>query len=451
MARSPKMERTMTLIHKSLAALLALSLMSGAANAVEDIHDYSTTPASNTNVGGVSYAENMLPGLVNDGVRALIAQIKRAVANQGADISSAATTEICATGTSIYAKVTGTTTITSLGTAAAGCWRWIEFTGALTLTHNATSLILPGGVNITTAAGDAMAAVSLGSGNWKVLTFAPISGSVVGGFSSVTATSTDAGAGAGPDISANRNSASAADADLIGRYLFDGRDDASNAQTYCSIDGKIVDSGSTSEDAEMHHKCIVAGTSADRLIVGAGVQVGSAPTGGDLGAGTINADGGIYKDGVLLSSGMVAQVVSDTETTYTTLGTILPLDNSIPQNTEGDEILSVAITPRSASSSLYITMTGMFGGTTTQAMSCALFVDTTANALNATSITVPNTTFQTNMVLQHVVSAASTSARTYKIRCGSAVASDAFLNGDSGGRNFGGVAMAVLRVEEIVP
>ena len=39
---------------------------------------------------------------------------------------------------------------------------------ALTLTHNATSLILPGAANITTAAGDTGTAISLGSGNWVV-------------------------------------------------------------------------------------------------------------------------------------------------------------------------------------------------------------------------------------------------------------------------------------------
>lgn len=39
-----------------------------------------------------------------------------------------------------YVSITGTTTITSFGTAAAGIWRIVRFTGALTLTHNATSL-----------------------------------------------------------------------------------------------------------------------------------------------------------------------------------------------------------------------------------------------------------------------------------------------------------------------
>ena len=72
---------------------------------------------------------------------------------EGADIASAATTDIwAATGNTVH--VTGTTTITSFGTASqAGDWRRVIFDGALTLTH-AANLNLPGAANITTAAGD---------------------------------------------------------------------------------------------------------------------------------------------------------------------------------------------------------------------------------------------------------------------------------------------------------
>ncbi|MFA7301861.1 MAG: hypothetical protein WC069_06145, partial [Candidatus Shapirobacteria bacterium] len=54
-------------------------------------------------------------------------------------ISSGTTSIGAATGQ--FVDVTGTTTITSLGTATAGITRKVRFTGALTLTHNATSLI----------------------------------------------------------------------------------------------------------------------------------------------------------------------------------------------------------------------------------------------------------------------------------------------------------------------
>lgn len=82
-------------------------------------------------------------------------------------VASAATTDIGAAA-SQNVTVTGTTTITSFGTVAAGTVRNLTFSGALTLTHNATSLILPYGANIVTVAGESLRAVSLGSGNWRV-------------------------------------------------------------------------------------------------------------------------------------------------------------------------------------------------------------------------------------------------------------------------------------------
>lgn len=69
----------------------------------------------------------------------------------GADIASATTTNFDnATGDLV--DVTGTTAITAI-TLADGLHRIVRFTGILTLTNGA-SLVLPGGANITTAAGD---------------------------------------------------------------------------------------------------------------------------------------------------------------------------------------------------------------------------------------------------------------------------------------------------------
>jgi hypothetical protein len=85
---------------------------------------------------------------------------------EGANIASANSIDLgAATGWCL--NITGTTTINSLGTVTAGVFRFVVFTGALSLTHNAVSLILPTLASITTAAGDAAVFRSLGSGNWK--------------------------------------------------------------------------------------------------------------------------------------------------------------------------------------------------------------------------------------------------------------------------------------------
>lgn len=92
------------------------------------------------------------------------------LSTKGTNIASAATTDIGAA-TGRFVHITGTTSITSFGTKTAGVERELVFDGALTLTHNGTSLILPGAANITTAAGDTAIFVSEGSGNWRCISY----------------------------------------------------------------------------------------------------------------------------------------------------------------------------------------------------------------------------------------------------------------------------------------
>lgn len=135
------------------------------------IKSWSTTAASNVLANtGFTMDEGQAPSTVNDSVRQLMADVRTEWA-QGANIASATTTDLSAA-TGGYVHITGTTTITGFGTVSAGIRRKITFDGALTLTHNATSLILPTGASITTVAGDTCEAMSEGSGNWRVLWYA---------------------------------------------------------------------------------------------------------------------------------------------------------------------------------------------------------------------------------------------------------------------------------------
>jgi len=85
-------------------------------------------------------------------------------------LASASTVDIG--GADSYAvEITGTTAITSFGTNYSGP-RHVRFTGALTLTHNASLLNLPGAASITTAAGDTLIATPNSTGNgWNVTTY----------------------------------------------------------------------------------------------------------------------------------------------------------------------------------------------------------------------------------------------------------------------------------------
>ena len=103
------------------------------------------------------------------------------------DVASATTCAIGAAASN-YVRITGTATITGLGTIASGVYRDVVFAGALTLTYNATSLILPPGANITTAAGDTAGFVSDGSGNWRCLYYQRANGRAVSAPAGYTAT-----------------------------------------------------------------------------------------------------------------------------------------------------------------------------------------------------------------------------------------------------------------------
>lgn len=92
-------------------------------------------------------------------------------------IASAGTTNIGGAA-STAVLISGTTGISSFGVVA-NCIRLVRFAGVLTLTHNGTSLILPGGMNIATAANDMAIFKSDGSGNWRCYHYLRATGQTV--------------------------------------------------------------------------------------------------------------------------------------------------------------------------------------------------------------------------------------------------------------------------------
>lgn len=145
------------------------------------LKEFSTTAGSNTTVGSANIAENCAPSGLNNAQREIIAYTVDYFMN--ADSIASATTTDLGTKTTNYLEITGTTTITGLGTPTNKLEYTVRFAGILTLTHNATSLILPGGANITTAAGDVAKFKHEGSGNWRCVSYQKASGAAVVSFS----------------------------------------------------------------------------------------------------------------------------------------------------------------------------------------------------------------------------------------------------------------------------
>lgn len=149
------------------------------------------------------------------------------------------------------------------------------------------------------------------------------------------------------------------------------------------------------------------------------------------------------------STDKVMQVVYGSTTTYTSSAATIPYDDTIPQNTEGAEILTVSITPTNASNILYLE--GMFqiaasGGSSHIAV--ALFQDSTAGALACSYHYTISTNVLLLIPLVHKMTAGTTSATTFKVRVGASSGS-VYVNGGSSGRRGGGAVLCSLKITEV--
>lgn len=130
--------------------------------------------------------------------------------------------------------------------------------------------------------------------------------------------------------------------------------------------------------------------------------------------------------------------------------TTVPSDDTIPQNTEGTEFMTQAITPKSAANLLAIYHAAYYSSSIAASVIASIFQDTAANALATRTITVPTANYNTTLSVEHFMLAGTTSATTFKLRAGANTDGTTRINGVSGARLFGGVAAAVMQVTEIM-
>jgi hypothetical protein len=194
----------------------------------------------------------------------------------------------------------------------------------------------------------------------------------------------------------------------------------------------------------------IANAAASSKLVGSGASgSGSAYAELTLGTGlsmsgtTLNASGG---------TSVVVQV-QNTETGAAATGsTTIPFDDTIPQNTEGTQFMSLAITPNNASNRLKIEVVAFMSCDTAVRNVCAaLFQDSTASAVACGYFSTDESGYGLQITFSHFMAAGTTSATTFKVRVGCDTSGTITFNGGSGARKYGGVVASSITITEYTP
>lgn len=137
------------------------------------ISDLTNDPATNSPQGTES-----AKGVVDDYLRshgAFIKQLSDALTGATVVLPSAATVNV-GFAKSANIALTGSTTVGAFDVWPEGTLRYVQFLGAMTLTHNAAVLALPGSADILTVSGDTGLFKSNGGGKWTCMLFQRQSG-----------------------------------------------------------------------------------------------------------------------------------------------------------------------------------------------------------------------------------------------------------------------------------
>lgn len=194
-----------------------------------------------------------------------------------------------------------------------------------------------------------------------------------------------------------------------------------------------------------------AGTGTVNLIKASTADVAVLPMGSELSTSDApTADADIAHKRYVDDMTVVVQEVYSQESGVDTGATTIPWDDTIPQKTEGDEYLTLAITPVSATNILRIQIVVNFSCTVNSYPTVALFQDNTDNAL-ATQTTFVTAGSMGTVSFVFSMAAGTTSETTFKVRIGPSNGYMITFNGVGGARKFGGVCVSSITITEYEP
>jgi hypothetical protein len=152
-----------------------------------------------------------------------------------------------------------------------------------------------------------------------------------------------------------------------------------------------------------------------------------------------------------LQNGVTLQTVYAQTTSIIEIETVIPMDNTKPQNTEGEEVLTATITPSSATSKILI-QAGITGtlGNVAGTITIAFFRDSVADALASAWVSA-SSGYGLIVPLAYQDSPSSTSAITYKVRLGyPGTGAGMYVNrGVLGAAIYGGTMTSWMTLTEI--
>lgn len=235
------------------------------------------------------------------------------------------------------------------------------------------------------------------------------------------------------------------------------------AITPTTVNGNTLTTGTgtltlgASKTATISNTLTFTGTDASSVAFGAGGTV--IYSGGALGSATATTQAQADNSTKVATTAYVdrvgvQQIVSTITGAVATGTTTIPADDTIPQNTEGNQYMSLSITPKSATSKLLIQVVIAAIGTSNatplnSVLTAALFQDSTANALAVSGI-VPDAISATQQItISYVMVSGTTSATTFKVRAGYGAAGTTTFNGSGGGRLYGGALASSIIIQEI--
>lgn len=168
-------------------------------------------------------------------------------------------------------------------------------------------------------------------------------------------------------------------------------------------------------------------------------------------AGQLLKSGGAGANPSWATAGKLVQQVNTLSGAVSTGTTVMPYDDTIPVITEGDEYMTRAITPTSASNKLRIDIIFYFSHTTAGQEVAGLFQDTTTNALAVGSERIMSASNLFCIQFTHHMTAGTASETTFRLRAGHENdGTTTTFNGTSSARKLGGVLASSITITEIL-